>query len=80
MITRLSLAEMTAALEYMGHIGFGRDAGIGLGRFELLGDAVLSGLRGEIAAPFQPASALFSDTVPMHHKVWVFARYAAATR
>lgn len=36
----LSLAELTAALRYMGDVGFGRDASIGLGKFELMGDAV----------------------------------------
>lgn len=34
---RLSLAELTAALAHMGQCGFGRDASIGLGKFELLG-------------------------------------------
>jgi len=48
---RLSLTELTAALDYIGKTGFGRDASIGLGKFELLGDAVLSSLRGEGAAP-----------------------------
>jgi len=38
--TRLSLAELTAALTTIGNTGFGRDASIGLGKFELLGDAV----------------------------------------
>jgi CRISPR-associated protein Csm4 len=36
---RLSLTELAAALEYMGKVGFGRDASIGLGKFELVGDA-----------------------------------------
>jgi CRISPR-associated protein Csm4 len=49
--TRLSLAEVTAALTYMGEVGFGRDASIGLGKFELVGDAVLNGLRCEGAVP-----------------------------
>lgn len=44
---RLGLTELMAALAYMGQVGFGRDASIGLGKFELLGDAVLSGPRGE---------------------------------
>lgn len=48
---RLSLAELTAALDYMGQTGFGRDASIGLGKFVLLGDAVPNNLRGEGAAP-----------------------------
>jgi CRISPR-associated protein Csm4 len=48
---RLNLVELTAALIYMGQVGFGRDASIGLGKFELLGDAASSGLRGEGAAP-----------------------------
>ena len=39
---RLSPGELTAALTYMGQVGFGRDASIGLGKFELLGDSVLS--------------------------------------
>jgi CRISPR-associated protein Csm4 len=37
--TRLSLAELSAALDYMGDTGFGRDASIGLGKFECVGDA-----------------------------------------
>jgi len=36
--SRLSLAELRAALAYMGQAGFGRDASIGLGKFELLGE------------------------------------------
>ncbi len=48
---RLSLAELTAALKYMGHVGFGRDASIGLGKFELQGVAAPNSLRGEDAAP-----------------------------
>lgn len=47
---RLSLAELTTALVYMGEVGFGRDASIGLGKFELVGDAVLNSLRCEDAA------------------------------
>ena len=35
---RLSKAELCAALDYMGAIGFGRDASIGLGKFERIGD------------------------------------------
>lgn len=38
---RLSLDELTAALDYMGQAGFGRDASIGLGKFERQGDAAL---------------------------------------
>ena len=34
---RLSQAELTAALDYMGATGFGRDASIGLGKFERMG-------------------------------------------
>lgn len=37
--TRLSLAQLQAALAYMGACGYGRDASIGLGKFELVGDA-----------------------------------------
>ncbi|MEO6322557.1 MAG: hypothetical protein ABIR56_17915 [Polaromonas sp.] len=37
--SRLSLAELTAALAYIGVTGFGRDASIGLGKFSLVGDA-----------------------------------------
>jgi len=37
--TRLSLAELTAALASIGQTGFGRDASIGLGKFELTGAA-----------------------------------------
>lgn len=37
--TRLGLVELTAALEYIGKTGFGRDASIGLGKFELTGVA-----------------------------------------
>lgn len=40
--TRLSQAELTAALDYMGATGFGRDASIGLGKFEREGDAALT--------------------------------------
>lgn len=36
--TRLSQAELSAALDYMGVTGFGRDASIGLGKFERAGD------------------------------------------
>lgn len=36
---RLALAELCAALAYMGEVGFGRDASIGLGKFELTGKA-----------------------------------------
>lgn len=35
--TRLGLDELTAALETIGKTGFGRDASIGLGKFELTG-------------------------------------------
>ena len=38
---RLSLVELTAALDAMGQTGFGRDASIGLGKFERLGDPVV---------------------------------------
>lgn len=37
--TRLSLVEFTAVLDAMGATGFGRDASIGLGKFERVGDA-----------------------------------------
>jgi len=37
---RLNLSELTAALAAMGSTGFGRDASIGLGKFELLDNAV----------------------------------------
>lgn len=36
--TRLSQAELSAALDYMGVTGFGRDASMGLGKFERLGE------------------------------------------
>ncbi len=36
---RLSLAELTEALDVMGATGFGRDASLGLGKFERIGDA-----------------------------------------
>lgn len=36
---RLSQAELAAALDYIGATGFGRDASIGLGKFECIGDA-----------------------------------------
>lgn len=36
--TCLSQAELCAALDYMGATGFGRDASIGLGKFERVGD------------------------------------------
>ena len=35
---RLSQAELCAALDYIGATGFGRDASIGLGKFERVGD------------------------------------------
>jgi CRISPR-associated protein Csm4 len=38
-VARLSLVELTATLDYIGKVGFGRDASIGLGKFELQGDA-----------------------------------------
>ena len=38
--TRLSLVELTAALDYIGAAGFGRDASIGLGKFDRVGDAI----------------------------------------
>ena len=41
-VARLSLAELTAALDAMGATGFGRDASIGLGKFERVGDATLT--------------------------------------
>lgn len=37
--SRLSVVELTAALDMMGKTGFGRDASIGLGKFEREGDA-----------------------------------------
>lgn len=37
--SRLSQNELTSALDYMGATGFGRDASIGLGKFERVGDA-----------------------------------------
>ena len=37
--SRLSLVELTAALDAMGVTGFGRDASIGLGKFKRMGDA-----------------------------------------
>ena len=36
---RLSLEQLLAAFTYMGQHGYGRDASIGLGKFELVGDA-----------------------------------------
>lgn len=39
---RLSLAELTAALDAMGATGFGRDASIGLGKFERTGVATVT--------------------------------------
>jgi CRISPR-associated protein Csm4 len=39
---RLSLDELTAALDYMSQAGFGRDATIGLGKFERQGNAALA--------------------------------------
>lgn len=36
---RLSVAQLQAAFAYMGQHGYGRDASIGLGKFELVGDA-----------------------------------------
>lgn len=37
--TRLSLADFTQALQDISLIGFGRDASIGLGKFDMVGDA-----------------------------------------
>ncbi len=37
--SRLSLAELESALAYIGQTGFGRDASIGLGKFNLVGSA-----------------------------------------
>lgn len=37
--SRLTSAELSAALTYMGKVGFGRDASIGLGKFELVDSA-----------------------------------------
>ena len=48
---RLSLAALTLALTAMGQTGFGRDASIGLGKFELVGEAALNNLRNEGVAP-----------------------------
>ncbi len=39
---RLSLAELTEALDAMGATGFGRDASLGLGKFERIGNAALT--------------------------------------
>ncbi len=50
-VARLSLNELTSALAYMGQAGFGRDASIGLGKFELVGDAVLNSPQSEESAP-----------------------------
>ena len=38
--TRLSLAELTAAVAYIGATGFGRDASIGLGKYAPVGEPV----------------------------------------
>lgn len=38
--TRLSLAELVAALDTMGATGFGRDASIGLGKFKRAGETI----------------------------------------
>lgn len=40
--TRLSQAEFSTALDYMGATGFGRDASIGLGKFERMGDVTVT--------------------------------------
>ena len=37
--SRLTLAELESALAYIGQTGFGRDASIGLGKFDLVGTA-----------------------------------------
>jgi CRISPR-associated protein Csm4 len=37
--SRLSPDELTTALDTVGKVGFGRDASIGLGKFEIVGDA-----------------------------------------
>ena len=39
-VQRISAAELQAALTHMGHSGYGRDASIGLGKFELEGQPV----------------------------------------
>ncbi len=54
---RLNVAELTAALVYMGQVGFGRDASIGLGKFALDGDAVPSRHLNEGAAATTGAQA-----------------------
>lgn len=38
--SRLSLTELGAAFDHIGQVGFGRDASIGLGKFERIGDIV----------------------------------------
>ncbi|OGB57749.1 MAG: hypothetical protein A2503_10465 [Burkholderiales bacterium RIFOXYD12_FULL_59_19] len=48
---RLGITELSAALGYMGQVGFGRDASIGLGKFELVGEAVTNSLHGGGSAP-----------------------------
>lgn len=40
--SRLSANELTTALDTMGKVGFGRDASIGLGKFDRLGDAIVT--------------------------------------
>jgi len=48
---RLTLTELTAAMVAMGQTGFGRDASIGLGKFELVGDVALNSPQSEGVAP-----------------------------
>ena len=48
--TRLSPAELLAALDYIGATGFGRDASIGLGKFERAGDATATTWPQAVAA------------------------------
>ena len=72
--TRLGQAELTAALDYMGATGFGRDASIGLGKFERAGVATATTGR-----PLQGPTAM-SPLAPAHRKARAFAQCAAPTR
>ena len=47
---RLSLVELTAALDAMGATGFGRDASVGLGKFERAGDTASNTWPPSVAA------------------------------
>lgn len=70
---RLSLEQLLAAFTYMGQQRYGRDASIGLGKFELVGDAAAV----TWPQPVQGAPNAWLRWEPARHKAWVFAPCAA---